>query len=98
MPDDNTKNREISSGIFIVGMARSGTTLLSEILNAHSRIAVSPETHYFRKYWAGEQKSNLERRLALAEEFLAGAEFKQFGYTKEQKKEIRGRSFFVSYF
>ena len=35
---------------FIVGMPRSGTTLLSFILDAHTQIAVAPETHYFTKF------------------------------------------------
>jgi hypothetical protein len=89
MQDADTKIRKPSPAIFIVGMARSGTTLLSEILNAHSKIAVSPETHYFRKYWVDEQNFPLEKRIALIEEFIDGDEFKQFGYSQEQKKEIR---------
>ena len=32
--------------IFIVGAGRSGTTLLQSLLSAHSRIAVTPETHF----------------------------------------------------
>lgn len=36
--------------IFIVGMPRSGTTLLTAILSAHPRIAISPESH-FLTYW-----------------------------------------------
>lgn len=44
-----------SNPIFIVGTPRSGTTLLSMILNKHSAIRISPETHFFfecvsRKY------------------------------------------------
>ena len=38
------------SPIFIVGMPRSGTTLLTAILSAHPRIAISPESH-FLTYW-----------------------------------------------
>lgn len=33
---------------FIVGIPRSGTTLLASILNRHPEIAATPETHYFR--------------------------------------------------
>ena len=37
------------SPVFIVGMPRSGTTLLSSILDAHPQIAVSPETHFYTR-------------------------------------------------
>ncbi|MGD8430806.1 MAG: sulfotransferase [Ectothiorhodospiraceae bacterium] len=42
MTDDNP--------IFIVGMPRSGTTLMRAALASHSRIAIAPETHYLN-YW-----------------------------------------------
>lgn len=35
--------------IFIVGVQRSGTTLLSAMLAAHSRLSCGPETHFFRR-------------------------------------------------
>ncbi len=35
--------------IFIVGVPRSGTTVLAAILNAHSKLACSVETHFFSK-------------------------------------------------
>lgn len=34
---------------FIVGSGRSGTTLLRSLLTAHSRIAVTPETHFMKR-------------------------------------------------
>ena len=40
----NTKN---DAPIFIVGMARSGTTLLRSILNSHPNIAIPRETTFF---------------------------------------------------
>jgi len=35
--------------IFIIGCPRSGTSLLSSILNRHSKVCVTPELHYFGK-------------------------------------------------
>lgn len=37
--------------LFVVGVPRSGTTLLSSLLNAHREIAIAPETHYFTQHW-----------------------------------------------
>jgi len=36
--------------VFIVGVGRSGTSLLQSMLNAHSKISFIPETHFLRKY------------------------------------------------
>ncbi len=35
---------------FIVGIPRSGTTLLAECLARHPNISVTPETHFFRRF------------------------------------------------
>jgi hypothetical protein len=40
-----------SSPIFIIGVARSGTTLLSLMLDSHSRIAIPFESHFFVSYY-----------------------------------------------
>ena len=45
--------------IFIVGVGRSGTSLLQCMLNAHSKIAFPPETHFVR--------SHLAKGLSLSE-------------------------------
>jgi hypothetical protein len=37
--------------VFIVGMPRSGTTLLSHLLHAHSAFSMLPETHFFTRCW-----------------------------------------------
>lgn len=36
--------------IFIVGVGRSGTTLVQHMLNAHPEISFPPETHFFRMH------------------------------------------------
>jgi hypothetical protein len=46
--------------VFIVGCARSGTTLLKRIVNAHPEIAITPETHWIARYF--------ERRRGLTPE------------------------------
>ena len=56
MSNANTPNSEALAPIFIVGMPRSGTTLLTSMLSAHPRIAIAPETHYLC-YWMREYKS-----------------------------------------
>ncbi|MDR5589341.1 sulfotransferase [Christiangramia sp. SM2212] len=40
----------MNNKIFIVGVGRSGTSLLQSMLNAHSEVAFIPETHFLRKY------------------------------------------------
>jgi LPS sulfotransferase NodH len=40
--------------VFVVGMPRSGTTLLSSLLDAHPALVIAPETHYFTRCWTGE--------------------------------------------
>jgi hypothetical protein len=35
--------------IFVVGVPRSGTSLVSALLSAHPRIAIAPETHYLNR-------------------------------------------------
>ncbi len=48
------------SSVFIVGVGRSGTSLLQSMLNAHSGITSIPEAQFFRKY-LGSKK--LRRRI-----------------------------------
>lgn len=41
--------------LFIIGVGRSGTSLLQSMLNAHSEITFPPETHFIRFYLSGKQ-------------------------------------------
>ena len=44
-----SSREEVSGGgvILIMGCPRSGTTLVSQILDAHSRLAIYQETNYY---------------------------------------------------
>ena len=44
--------------VFILGVGRSGTSLLQSMLDSHSEIAFLPETQFFRKYVIGKEDSN----------------------------------------
>lgn len=44
--------------IFIIGVGRSGTSLLQSMLNAHPDIVSSPESHFLRKYVFPNMKRN----------------------------------------
>lgn len=48
---------------FIVGSARSGTTLLRLMLNAHSEVAVPPESRFVVELWEGKPEVDLEELL-----------------------------------
>jgi hypothetical protein len=45
--------------IFVVGVARSGTTLLSALLSAHSRLDCGPESRFFARYRHLDDKARM---------------------------------------
>src|SRR3712207_1470296 len=49
---------------FIVGSARSGTTLLRLMLNAHPSVAVPPESRFVVELWTGAERVNVAQLLA----------------------------------
>ncbi|NQY81228.1 MAG: sulfotransferase [Candidatus Caenarcaniphilales bacterium] len=57
--------------IFVVGCPRSGTTKLTEIINKHSKIQCSSETHFFNINW------ELNYKLCI-DEFIESNEFNNF--------------------
>lgn len=57
----------MSHPFFIIGSARSGTTLLRLILNAHPQVAVPPESRFITELWKGQREVDVARFLdALA--------------------------------
>jgi Sulfotransferase family len=49
---------------FIVGSARSGTTLLRILLNAHPDVAVPPESRFVTELWRGQNEVDVDQFLA----------------------------------
>jgi hypothetical protein len=72
--------------VFIVGCARSGTTLLQRVVDAHPRIAITPELHWitdsFRdRKWLGRHGRVTSEQVATLVEHKR---FRQFEFTPEQ--------------
>ncbi len=70
------------SPIFIIGVDRSGTTLLSLILDSHSRIAIPYESHFITKYYRNREKfgdlKKEENRVRLVKNILSESYVKQW--------------------
>jgi Sulfotransferase family len=74
---------------FIVGSARSGTTLLRLILNAHPQVAVPPESRFITELWRGEDEVHTQDLLQrLADHRL----FQVWGLDIEEVKAELGSS------
>lgn len=79
---------------FIVGSARSGTTLLRLILNAHPEVAVPPESRFVVELWNGSDTVEVEDFLAR----LAGHKrFDTWELPLEAVRQELGASTRVSY-
>src|SRR5262245_27080805 len=85
--------------VFIVGCARSGTTLLQRLVDAHPQLAITPELHwitdYFRegKWLAGEGHVTAEHVSSMMEQ----KRFRQFDFSREAFQRLVGDAEPVSY-
>ena len=72
--------------VFIVGCARSGTTLLQRMVDAHPQIAITPEMHWITDYfregkWLGPGgRVSPEQVSSMVEQ----KRFRQFDFTREE--------------
>ena len=70
---------------FIVGSARSGTTLLRVIFNAHPEVAVPPESRFITELWTGSTEVDVDDFLTRL------GEHRQFRSWTLPVEEIRER-------
>lgn len=77
--------------IFIVGMPRSGTTLLSSLLDAHPDLVVAPETHYFTRCWTGEEVHDSADAERMLDRLFQQPGVHDMGFSDREKTQIYER-------
>ncbi len=59
------------SAVFIAGHPKSGTSLLRSVLDSHPALVAYPEeTNFFRRYLPRAAGTDLQRKLALSDQYL----------------------------
>ena len=69
--------------LFIVGVGRSGTSMIQAILDTHSKISFFPETHYLRAII----NNNNESQLTIPEIMLLYPKLNRIDFLKENSDE-----------
>ena len=77
------------SPVFVAGMPRSGTTLLSTMLDAHSTISIAPETHFFTKLPSALASASAQSRDETIDFFRAETGVQDMGLSAEEWHTIR---------
>jgi hypothetical protein len=73
--------------IIVAGMPRSGTTLLSAMLSAHSEIAIAPETHFLTTWvdrCGGRNVDDPDHLLPFWEAYTKSERFRSLGLEAER--------------
>lgn len=95
-------DKNFQAPVFVVGMPRSGTTLISNLLNASSDIYIGPETHFYNIYanWI-----NSNSNISFYRFFSKTKFFSYFNFTAQESldlelllKTANSRSSYISIF
>lgn len=83
-----------SSPFFVVGVDRSGTTLLRVMLDRHPDLAIPPESHFIPRMWVRRRRYGRRGRIDDLEQFLddlAGdSYFREWGLSVDAvRQELR---------
>ncbi|HEX5913260.1 MAG TPA: sulfotransferase, partial [Rubrobacter sp.] len=83
--------------LFIVGCARSGTTLVHRIVDAHPEIAITPEMHWISHYVNYFKNQNRLVTPELVSELAGHKRFAQFEIPRQQFEGLLGSGEAVPY-
>src|SRR3712207_7702923 len=86
-PRETAKRYDRDPHLFIVGCARSGTTLLHRIVDAHPEIAITPEMHWITRHF---KSRNGLVTPELVSELTEHKRFVQFEIPQEQFEGLLG--------
>jgi hypothetical protein len=76
--------------VFIVGCARSGTTLLQRIVDAHPQIAITPELHWITDHFRQRKWLAPEGRVTRAQVAKMVQNQKRFSQLEFSREEFEG--------
>lgn len=85
-PVDEQEPAAEPEAIFVVGVSRSGTTLMRHVLNSHSRVGIAPENHYlghllpgggYRNAFRGDGDLASDETISRIVERIYSPEFQQ---------------------
>jgi Sulfotransferase family len=83
-----TEQKTISP-VFVVGIVRSGTTLMSMTLSAHPAIAIAPDTHYINGWAQRNRHLRLSQPADFERFWEAFSGDKRFGYLGIDADEVQ---------
>ena len=84
---ETTDDRGRDPYLFILGCARSGTTLLRRIVDAHPEIAITPEMHWITRHFKSRNGSVVPE---LVSELTGHKRFAQFEIPREEFEGLLG--------
>ena len=89
---EKTENSDRNPYLFIVGCARSGTTLLQRIVAAHPQVAITPSMHWISGYFRKRKVSRPEDPVTpeLVSGLLEDRKFDRFQIRREDLQGLFG--------
>jgi tetratricopeptide (TPR) repeat protein len=98
-PTGSSRSFDGPTPVFIVGLPRSGTTLLDRMLSSHSQVASAGEINDFRRQlrWMTDVPPSGVEGMLLAQQRSPGIDFFELGarYLRQTQWRAQGRRFYI---